>query len=57
MERDRLKDLDVDGKILFKWSFKKCGGRGRGDIDWINLGLERDRRWAVMNWVVNLRVP
>jgi len=23
MERDLLKDLGVDGKILFKWMFKK----------------------------------
>jgi len=26
-------------------------------MDWINLGLVRDRRWAVVNWVMNLRVP
>jgi len=23
MERDHLKDLGVDGKIIFKWFFKK----------------------------------
>jgi hypothetical protein len=25
-ERDHLKDLDVDGKIMLKWTFKKWDG-------------------------------
>jgi hypothetical protein len=28
-----------------------------GDIDWINLAQDRDRRRAVLNAVMNLRVP
>jgi hypothetical protein len=28
-----------------------------GDVDWINLALDRDRWRAVMNTVISLRVP
>jgi hypothetical protein len=30
---------------------------GFGDVDWINLAQNRDRWWAVVNTVMNLRVP
>jgi len=30
--------------------------RCRG-MDWIDLAQDRDRRWAVVNVVMNLRVP
>jgi len=29
-----------------------CGGK-----DWIELAQDRDRRWALVNGVMNLRVP
>jgi len=28
-----------------------------GGIDWIDLAQDRDRRWALVNAVMNLRVP
>jgi hypothetical protein len=28
-----------------------------GDVDWIGLAKDRNRWRAVMNWVLNLRVP
>jgi hypothetical protein len=30
---------------------------GIGDVDWINLTQDRDRWWALVNTVMNLRVP
>jgi hypothetical protein len=30
---------------------------GWGDMDWINLALDRERCFAVVNAVMNLRVP
>jgi hypothetical protein len=29
---------------------------GFGDVDWIDLAQDRDRWWALMNTVMNLRV-
>jgi hypothetical protein len=33
------------------------GEIGFGDLDWINLAQDRDRRRALVNTVMNLRVP
>jgi hypothetical protein len=48
-----LEDPDVDGKIILKLIFKK---RVEG-IDWIEQAHVRDRWWAVVNMVMNSRVP
>jgi hypothetical protein len=31
--------------------------RGFGDVDWIHWAQDRDRWWAIVNTVMNLRVP
>jgi hypothetical protein len=52
---NHLKDPGVDGRIILKWIFERldCGG----DMDWINLAQDRDRWRALVNAVMNLRVP
>jgi hypothetical protein len=30
---------------------------GFGDVDWIHLAQDRDRWWALVKTVMNLRVP
>jgi hypothetical protein len=51
-EGDDLGDPGLGGRIILKWIFKKWVG-----MDWIELVQDRDRWWAVVNAVVNLRVP
>ena len=50
MERNNLKDLGVDGRIL-KFIFQ-CLDEG---MDWSDLVQERDRWRALVNAVMNLQ--
>jgi transposase len=43
----------VDGRIILKLILRKCDG----GMDWINLAQNRDRWWALVGAVMNLRVP
>ena len=52
-KRDHLEDPGVDGRVILRCIFRK----GDGGMDWIDLAQDRDRWWAVVNAVVNLRVP
>jgi hypothetical protein len=52
-EGDHLKDPSVDGRILLKWIFDKLDG----GIDWNDLAQDRDMWRALVNTVMNLRVP
>jgi hypothetical protein len=48
-----LNDPGVDGRIILKWIFEKRDGA----MDWLDLAQDRDRWRAVVNAVMNLRVP
>jgi hypothetical protein len=52
-EGDHLADPGVDDRIILKWIFVKWDG----SMDWIELAEDRDRWRAVVNAVMNLRVP
>jgi hypothetical protein len=52
-ERDYLEDPDVDGRIILRWIFIKWDG----DMQWIDLAQNRDRRRALVNAVMNIQVP
>jgi hypothetical protein len=54
-EGDHLRDPGVDRRIIIKWTFKKWDVEG--GIDWIEPAQDRDRWRALVNAVINLRVP
>jgi hypothetical protein len=54
MGRDNLKDLDADEKIILKRTVRKPAV---GGLEWIHLAQDRDRWRAVVNAVMNFRVP
>jgi hypothetical protein len=48
-----LGDPGVDGRMILKWIFKKWDA----GMDWIELAQDRDRWRALVNAVMNVRVP
>jgi hypothetical protein len=53
-ERDHWRDPGVDGRIILRWIFRNLDV---GCMDRIELAQDRDRWWALVNAVINLRVP
>jgi hypothetical protein len=53
-ERDQWENPGVDGRILFNVDLKEVGC---GGVDWIGLAQDRDRWRALVNAVMNFRVP
>jgi hypothetical protein len=49
-ERDHLKYLGLDGRIILKWNLKKRDG----DMNWIDLAQDRDRLRAVLHAVMHV---
>jgi hypothetical protein len=52
-EGDHLEDPAVDGRIILKWIFERLDA----GMDWISLAQDMDRWRALVNAVMNLRVP
>ena len=52
--RDHLGYPGVEVKIVLRWIFMKWDV---GDMEWIELAQDRDRGQALVNAVMNLRVP
>jgi hypothetical protein len=53
-ERDHWEDQDVGGWTILKMVLGEIGRDGR---DWIELTQDRDQWRALVNTVMNLRVP
>jgi hypothetical protein len=51
-ETDQWEDQDVGGWTILKWILEKWDGR-----DWIDQAQDRDQWRALVNAVMNLRVP
>ena len=51
-ERNHLEDPDVDGNIVM--AFQEVGWRG---MDWMKLAQDTERWRALVNAVMNFRVP
>ena len=54
-ERDHWGDPGVDGRIILRWIFRKWNVGG--GMDWIELAQDSDSWRALVNAVMNLRVP
>jgi hypothetical protein len=52
-EGDHLENPGLDGRIILKLIFEKWDG----GMDWIDLAQDRDRWRAVVNEVMNFRLP
>jgi hypothetical protein len=52
-ERDHLEDQYVGGWTMLKWIL----GVGWGGMDWTDLAQDREQWMALVNTVMNLRVP
>ena len=53
-ERLHLEDTGLGERIILKWVFRKCD---IWDMDWIDVAQDRDRWRALVNAVMNFRVP
>jgi hypothetical protein len=51
--RNHFEDPGLDGRIILKWMFEKWDG----GLYWINLAQDRDRWRALVNAVMDFRVP
>jgi hypothetical protein len=50
-ERAHLKNINVGRRMILKWASKEMS------VDLIRLALGKDKYWAIVNAVMNLRIP
>jgi len=53
-ERGHLEDSGIDGRIILRWILRTLNGRALSGFD---LTQDRKRRRALLNIVMNLRIP
>jgi hypothetical protein len=53
-ERVQLEDPGANGRIILSWMFRHLDV---GCMDWIDLLQDRNKWWALVNAVMNIRVP
>jgi hypothetical protein len=51
-ERDHWEDQDVGGWTILGWILERLD-----DVNWIDVAQDRDQWRALLNTVLNLRVP
>jgi hypothetical protein len=51
-KRFQREDLGIDERMILN-----ILEAGRGDMDWIDLAQDTDRRWALVNAVMNFQIP
>jgi hypothetical protein len=51
-ERDHKEDQDVGGWMILRWIFQRWG-----DILWMDVSQDRDQWRALVNTVLNVRIP
>jgi hypothetical protein len=53
-QREHKEDLDVGGRTIIKWILRDVGWDG---MDMIDLAQNRDQWRALVNTVMNFRIP
>jgi hypothetical protein len=53
METNDLVDPCIEGRIILKWIFRKWNGA----MNWIDLAQNRDTWRALVNAIINHRLP
>jgi hypothetical protein len=51
-ERDHLEDIGMNGSIILKWVLSEIGRKG---MDCIHLVQQKDKLWATVKTVMDLR--
>jgi hypothetical protein len=54
LERDHQEDFNVGGMIILKYVLREVGW---GNLDWIHPAHCRDQWSALVNTIMNLRLP